>query len=97
MACAAMATTSAILITSPRSPIFRICPARLRIPTQRYAVFSHRDPVSSIRRTWKTIWAKWLPESGLEVADAPSFERYGETFDPRSGTGWFEIWIPLKG
>lgn len=71
--------------------------ARLRIPTQRYAVFTHRDHVSSIRRTWKTIWAKWLPESGHEVADGPSFERYGETFDPRSGTGWFEIWIPIKG
>lgn len=71
--------------------------ARLRIPAQRYAVFAHRDHVSSIRRTMNTIWSKWLPESGHEVADAPLFERYGEEFDPRSGMGGFEIWIPLKG
>ncbi len=70
--------------------------ARLRIPAQRYAVFTHRDHVSSIRRTWKTIWNKWLPESGRELADAPTFERYGEAFDPRSGTGGLEIWLPLK-
>lgn len=71
--------------------------ARLRIPAQRYAVFTHRGHISDIRRIWKTIWAKWLPESGHEVADAPTFERYGERFDPRSGTGGFEIWLPIKG
>jgi AraC family transcriptional regulator len=70
--------------------------SRLRIPEQRYAVFQHRDHVSSIRRTWFTIWNKWLPESGHEVADGPEFERYGEAFDPRSGNGGLEIWIPIK-
>jgi AraC family transcriptional regulator len=70
--------------------------ARVRIPEQRYAVFTHRDHISTIRRTVNTIWNKWLPESGREVADAPDFERYGESFDPRSGTGGVEIWIPIK-
>ena len=70
--------------------------ARVRIPAQRYAVFTHRDHISTIRRTWKTIWHKWLPESGHELADAPTFERYGEAFDPRSGRGGLEIWLPLK-
>lgn len=69
---------------------------RVRIPAQRYAVFSHRDHVSTIRRTIMTIWNKWLPESGHGVADAPDFERYGEEFDPRTGTGGLEIWIPIK-
>jgi len=69
--------------------------ARVRIAGQRYAVFSHRDHVSTIRRTIMTIWNKWLPESGHEVADAPDFERY-ENFDPQKGTGTIEIWIPLK-
>jgi AraC family transcriptional regulator len=71
--------------------------AKLRIPAQKYAVFSHRDHVATIRRTINTIWSKWLPESGHEAADAPSFERYGEEFDPRTGTGGLEIWIPIKG
>lgn len=70
--------------------------ARLRIPRQRYAVFRHRDHISTIRRTINTIWNKWLPGSGHEVADAPDFERYGEDFDPKSGTGTVEIWIPIR-
>ena len=69
---------------------------RVRIPKQRYAVFSHREHVSTIRSTINTIWNKWLPESGHEVADAPNFERYGEDFDSKSGTGTIEIWVPLK-
>ena len=69
--------------------------ARVRIPKQRYAVFRHRDHVSTIRRTINTAWNAWLPKSGHEVADAPDFERYQE-FDPRRGTGIIEIWIPLK-
>ena len=69
---------------------------RVRIPAQRYAVFSHRDHISTIRRTFNTIWSKWLPESGHEAADAPHFERYTEDFDPQKGTGGVEIWIPIK-
>jgi AraC family transcriptional regulator len=68
----------------------------VRIPARRYAVFTHRDHISTIRETHTAIWTKWLPESGHEVADAPDFERYGEDFDPKSGTGNVEIWIPLE-
>jgi AraC family transcriptional regulator len=68
---------------------------RVRIAPRKYAVFVHRDHVSTIRRTINTIWNKWLPDSGREVADAPCFERY-QDFDPRKGTGIIEIWIPLK-
>lgn len=78
---------------------FSLLPAdlsRLRIPGQRYAVFSHRGHISRIRSTWHTIFDKWLPTSGYEVVDAPDFERYGEDFDPRTGTGIVEIWIPIK-
>jgi AraC family transcriptional regulator len=70
--------------------------ARLRIPARRYAVFSHREHVSTVRRTWKTIVTVWLPQSGYEMADAPDFERYGEAFDAETGEGGFEIWVPLK-
>jgi AraC family transcriptional regulator len=69
---------------------------RVRIPEQRYAVFAHREHVSTIRRTVNTIWNQWLPSSGFKVADAPNFERYDENFDPSTGNGGFEIWIPVK-
>ena len=70
--------------------------SRVRLPEQRYAVFTHREHISTIRRTVNTIWNKWLPESKHEAADAPDFERYGESFDPQTGTGGVEIWIPIK-
>src|SRR6266446_4595431 len=70
--------------------------SRVRIPEQRYAVFDHRDHVSTIRRTVNTIWNHWLPASGLKAADAPFFERYDEKFDPLTGNGGLEIWIAVK-
>jgi AraC family transcriptional regulator len=70
--------------------------AKVRIPEQRYAVFTHKDHISTIRRTITTIWNQWLPASGLKAADAPNFERYGENFDPVTGNGGLEIWVPVK-
>ena len=71
--------------------------SRVRIPEQRYAVFSHTDHISTIRRTISAIWNHWLPSSGHKLADAPSFERYDEKFDSVSGNGGLEIWVPIKG
>lgn len=70
--------------------------ARVRIPEQKYAVFTHAEHISSIRRTVNTIWNHWLPASGMKAADAPNFERYDEKFDPSTGSGGLEIWIPVK-
>ncbi len=69
---------------------------RVRIPEQKYAVFTHHEHISTIRRTVNTIWNHWLPASGFQVADAPNFERYDENFDPRTGNGGLEIWVPVK-
>jgi AraC family transcriptional regulator len=32
----------------------------------------------------------------LKAADAPSFERYDEKFDPITRNGGLEIWVPVK-
>ena len=69
---------------------------RLRIPPQNYAVFEHREHVSTIASTWKAIWERGLAEAGLQASDGPSFERYDERFDGRTGLGGLEIWIPVK-
>ena len=68
--------------------------SHVRIPAREYAVFSHRENISTIRRTWSTIH-RWLPKSGMKVADAPQFERYGESFNGATGDGGVEIWIPI--
>jgi AraC family transcriptional regulator len=71
--------------------------SRVRIPEQRYAVFSHTNHISTIRRTISAVWNHWLPSSGHKLADAPSFERYDEKFDSVTGNGGLEIWVPIKG
>jgi len=70
------------------------------IPAQKYVVFPHREHVSKLRETLDAI-DKWLPGSGLEIAcgsaETPGFfERYSEEFDPRTGMGGMEVWIPIK-
>jgi AraC family transcriptional regulator len=69
---------------------------RVRIPEQRYAVFTHREHISTIVHVVNTIWNHWLPASHLKLADAPNFERYDENFDSATGNGGFEIWVPVK-
>lgn len=68
----------------------------VRIPEQKYAVFTHAEHISTIRRTVNTIWNHWLPVSGMKAADAPNFERYDEKFDPATGNGGLEVWIPVR-
>ena len=50
--------------------------SRVRIAAQRYAVFSHREHISAIRRTLNTIWNQGLLGSGHVPADAPNFNGY---------------------
>ena len=69
--------------------------SRVRIPQQKYAVFTHREHVATIRRTIDAIWNHWLPASGFKMADAPTFERYDDKFDSVTGNGGFEIWVPI--
>jgi AraC family transcriptional regulator len=71
--------------------------ARIRIAAQRHAVFARDDHLSSMRGVIHAIMNGWLPTSGYGMADAPMLERYGETFDPISGNGGWEIWVPVKG
>ncbi|MCH8478649.1 MAG: AraC family transcriptional regulator [Wenzhouxiangella sp.] len=66
------------------------------IPSARYAVFFHAGHVSGLKETIKTIWNHWLPNSGFQPAGTPDFERYDDRFDPQTGFGGVEIWVPMK-
>jgi AraC family transcriptional regulator len=68
----------------------------LRIPAQYYAVFPHREHISTIQSTWMGVFNEWIPASGHELADGPEFELYGEDFDGVKGIGKVEIWVPIK-
>ncbi len=67
----------------------------VQLPEQRYAVFTHQGNVSQLFDTMCAIYAQWVPSAGDVLADAPCFERYGEDFDPQTGIGTIEIWLPL--
>ncbi|SRR5579871_119505 len=71
------------------------------VPAQQYAVFTHRDHISKLRTTIENISQKWFPSSGYHhvepAQDAPAFfERYDERFNPRTGIGDVEVWMPMQ-
>ena len=70
-----------------------------RIPEAFYAVFVHAGHVSEIPKTMQRAVA-WLMKNGRQIrqrAGAPSLiECYGEGFDPKSGKGDVELWIPIE-
>ncbi|MGZ8425974.1 MAG: GyrI-like domain-containing protein [Candidatus Binatia bacterium] len=69
--------------------------ATVRLPGQEYAVLTHSDHVSAIGTTIDKIWNGWVRQSGLKVKESPWFERYKEEFNPQTGIGGMEFWIPI--
>ena len=71
------------------------------LPAAKYAIFPHRGHVSKLFETCDAI-SRWLPESGYQsaaAADAETpafFERYSEEFNPQTGMGGMEVWVPLQ-
>jgi AraC family transcriptional regulator len=71
--------------------------ATLNLPAQRYAVFAHEGHISTLCETIDRVFHQWLPLSGHAVTGNPDyFERYGEAFNPETGSGDVEIWVPVK-
>jgi AraC family transcriptional regulator len=73
----------------------------VEVPAQKYAVFVHPGHVSEIWKTCDAIQNQWFPRSDYQhvrpTPGAPDFfERYTESFDPTTGTGGIEIWVPIK-
>ena len=75
--------------TPPRGLVAR------SVPAQTYAVFTHSVHVSEIGKTYAAIWDQWVPQSGKVVSDGPWLEKHLPTFNPRTGLGGIEIWIPV--
>jgi AraC family transcriptional regulator len=67
----------------------------IRVPARRWAVFHHGGHVSAIPATYAAIWDYGFHDQGLTVEAAPSMERHCPTFDPSTGEGGVEIWMPI--
>lgn len=71
----------------------------IEIPARTYAVFTHASHVSRIPDTYRAIWDEALPALGRRPADLTTayvLERHKPEFDPDTGEGGLEIWIPLE-
>lgn len=72
--------------------------ARINIPAQTYLAFTHSAHISELRRTLQAIWGEYIPACPFEAEEGqPILEVYDERFDPRTGLGGLEIWVPVKG
>jgi AraC family transcriptional regulator len=73
----------------------------ISIPAQHYAAFPHREHVTKLKDTMTAVWREWLPSSGYQLrrdsTDSPGMiEYYGPKFDPKTGIGDVEVWVPVK-
>lgn len=65
------------------------------IPANTYAVFTHSGHIARISDTVKQVWGEWLPASGRRHIAAPDFELYDERWDPTTGMGDVDIYVPI--
>lgn len=68
---------------------------RVQVEATRFAVFRHEGSVASLGETMSAIHRGFLPEVRDRVV-VGIIERYGESFDPATGEGGFDIIVPLK-
>lgn len=68
----------------------------LEVHARKYAKFAHADHVAGIRSTFSAIFSTWFPQSNCKPAEAPTIEYYGPNFNPMTGLGGLEIWIPIQ-
>lgn len=80
-----------------QEPPARLGPlVKLELPARLYAVWPHPDHVSQVASTCQQIFEHGLAAAGFVPEPAPMFERYGALFDPRTGAGGFEVWVPVR-
>jgi len=68
----------------------------IRVEAREWAVYLHREHVSTVGATCAAA-GEWLAQSGRTPATGKMqmIERYGPEFDPRTGMGGCEVWIPV--
>jgi predicted transcriptional regulator YdeE len=74
----------------------------LTIPALLFALFPFDGHISEFRDFLHRVFARALPEAGLELApDGPGVpeyvERYDWRFNPATGRGGFDLLIPVAG
>ncbi len=63
------------------------------IPLSKYAVFTHKGKMSELKATYENIYGRWLPLSGIKLAEADTIEIYSLKNNQEST---LDIYIPLQ-
>lgn len=66
------------------------------VPAQKYAVFTHKGALETLKDTFNFAYSTWLPNSGFELGDGPDLEWYDERFKDFAPDSEFDIMIPIK-
>ena len=67
----------------------------ISLAAHRYAVFEHDGHISDFPAFVHMIWNSGLKNADLKPACAPNFEYYDSRFNPRTGEGIVEVWVPI--
>lgn len=63
-----------------------------------WVVFSHHGSYSTLGETWRAIYGRWLPASGVRLRAAPPMELFVTLPDSVAPSRLYtEIWLPLAG
>lgn len=68
---------------------------RIMLEPHTYRVFPHDGHVSELHQTYVRALGTFHPDDEWECAQTPDIERYSTAFNPETGFGGMEIWIPL--
>lgn len=61
-----------------------------------YALFTHTGHIRDIGKTWDAIRREWMKEEGYIHRKAHDFERYDERWNPKTGEGPVDIYLPIE-
>jgi AraC family transcriptional regulator len=69
-----------------------------RIAPGRVASLVHKGPYAELERVYRALYRDWLPDSGEEADDRPSFEEYLNNPRQVLPSEWLtEVFLPLRG
>ncbi len=64
------------------------------VPEQQYVVFP--CTLAHFRKDYYWVRRNWVPENGYELTLGPEFERYDDSYNPRSRHSEFMMYLPIK-
>jgi AraC family transcriptional regulator len=71
--------------------------ASVNLPAQKYFVFQYDGHVSQVPSLVTEILNQWAPQHRDSLGSYPNLvEVYGEDFNPQTGLGSMQFWVPRK-